>query len=605
MSNRITIVRLRFRFLPVCSYVVANIYCMYTVPIKNFIWRAWVLAASLMFAAPAARCADPPTEAAVATPTVTSVTQITHDGASKTGLLSNDSDLYITWPSARHVVAKVSLQTADRSLIRSTFPNVQALDISPDQTRLLVAPVQGGTRDGDLWTVPVGAGSPLRLGELVGRDASWSTDGQHLVFGRSSTLYIANGDGAEPRGIFTADGSVFAARYSPDGKRIRFTVSNTAQNTTMLWEVGRGGLNPHPLLAGWQDAAAACCGSWTSDGRYYIFQVTQSVPTALTTLWALADTGAIAQGVPVQLTSGPMSFGNPSPAKDNKRLWAIGVQPNGQAVKYNADTKSFISLLSGVSATDLDFSSDGNWVTYAAVPEGTLWRCKKDGSERLQLTSAPERTALPHWSPDGKQIAYVSVQPGKPWKIAIISAQGGAPEYLLAENRSQIDANWSPDGTRIMFGYLHDADAINIRIVNLKNREVTSVPGSEGLFSPRWSPNGRYIAALSPDFTKVMLFDYKVQKWSNWLTEPAGAVSYPVWSADSKHLYFDDLVTDEESIRSVKVGESRTERVFTLEGIERYPGPFGLWSGRTADGSWMFVRDRSTQEVYQLSVVLP
>jgi len=183
--------------------------------------------------------------------------------------------------------------------------------------------------------------------------------------------------------------------------------------------------------------------------------------------------------------------------------------------------------------------------------------------------------------------------------------QGGNPETVLEEARSQIDANWSPDGTQIMFGYLHAESGINIRVLNVKSHQGTNVPGSEGLFSPRWSPGGRYIAALSPDFTKVMLFDYRAQKWSNWLTEPAGAVSYPVWSADSKYLYFDDLVTDEESIRRVKVGESRTERVFKLEGIERYPGPFGLWSGRAADGSWMFVRDRSTQEVYQLSVVLP
>jgi hypothetical protein len=102
-----------------------------------------------------------------------------------------------------------------------------------------------------------------------------------------------------------------------------------------------------------------------------------------------------------------------------------------------------------------------------------------------------------------------------------------------------------------------------------------------------------------------MLFDFTTQKWSSWLTEPAGAVNYPVWSADSKYLYFDDLVTDEESIRRVKVGENHAERVFVVEGIERYPGPFGLWTGRAADGSSMFVRDRSMQEVYQLSVELP
>jgi hypothetical protein len=101
-----------------------------------------------------------------------------------------------------------------------------------------------------------------------------------------------------------------------------------------------------------------------------------------------------------------------------------------------------------------------------------------------------------------------------------------------------------------------------------------------------------------------MLFDYDTGKWSTWLTEPAGAVNYPVWSADSKSIYFDDLITDEESIRRVKIGETRAERVFVLAGIDRYPGPFGLWSGRKADGSWMFVRDSSTQEIYRLSVEL-
>jgi WD40 repeat protein len=132
-----------------------------------------------------------------------------------------------------------------------------------------------------------------------------------------------------------------------------------------------------------------------------------------------------------------------------------------------------------------------------------------------------------------------------------------------------------------------------------------TVPGSDGLFSPRWSPDGRYIAALSPDLTTVKLFDSESQKWSDWLTEPAGAVNYPVWSTDSHYLYFDDLVTDDESIRRVKVGESQAERVFVLAGIDRYLGPLGLWTGRAADGSWMFVRDRSTQEVYRLTVELP
>jgi Tol biopolymer transport system component len=572
---------------------------------KHPVVSAFVLSLSVVAFAGAAFSAEQPEAAPVTAPAVTSVKQFTHDGITKTNLVSDESHLYVTeWPAARHIVTRYSIDGADHVAVPSTFNDFQAIDISPDHSSLLITPMPGSA-DAELWSLPLHAGAPHKIGELTGRDASWSADGSHLTYGKGSSLYIANSDGTAAREVFTTDGSVFAPHFSIDGKRIRFTVSTVALNTTALWEANSDGSNPHALLNNWQHASTACCGGWTADGRYYIFQVTETSPTTVTTLWALPDTAILAHNAPFQLTTGPISFGNASMSRDNNRIWALGVRPAVEAVKYDGASKKFVSLLAGVSATDLDFSADGKWATYVAVPDGTLWRCRADGSDRRQLTTAPDRAALPRWSPDGNQIAYVSMQLGKPWKISIISRDGGTPQDIRVESHGQIDANWSHDGSQIMFGYLRVEGGGNIRIVKLGTHEVTTVPGSDGLFSPRWSPDGRYIAALSIDNTKVMLFDYKTQKWSTWLEEAAGAVSYPVWSADSKYIYFDDLVTDEESIRRVKVGSRRTEKVLKLEGIERYPGPFGLWSGRMADGSSMFVRDRSSQEVYQLGVVLP
>jgi Tol biopolymer transport system component len=305
-----------------------------------------------------------------------------------------------------------------------------------------------------------------------------------------------------------------------------------------------------------------------------------------------------------------MSFGNASLArsgsKDNKKMWAIGVEPAGEVVKYDRGSKKFLPVIAGVSATDLAYSSDGKWITYVTIPEGTLWRCRADGTERLQLTSAPAHTALPVWSPDGKQIAFVSMQPGEPWKLFLVPAAGGTPQPILTDNGGQIDANWSADGSRLMFGdYRQAAGGLSIRILDLKTHQTETVPGSEGLFSPRWSPDGRYIAALSPDNTTLKLYDFQTQKWTNWLVETAGSVSYPVWSKDSKYIYYDDLVDGDESIRRVKVGETQPEVAFVLGTLDRYPGALGPWTSRAPDGSWMFVRDHSTQEVYQLSMELP
>ena len=114
-----------------------------------------------------------------------------------------------------------------------------------------------------------------------------------------------------------------------------------------------------------------------------------------------------------------------------------------------------------------------------------------DGSDRLQLTYPPVLAGLPRWSPDATQIVYVDIQPGRPYQMFVISAQGGAPRAMLADNVRQIDATWSPDGTKIAFGRTNAGDQVatqTISVLDLVTHQVSTVVGSKGLFSPRWSP---------------------------------------------------------------------------------------------------------------------
>jgi dipeptidyl aminopeptidase/acylaminoacyl peptidase len=280
------------------------------------------------------------------------------------------------------------------------------------------------------------------------------------------------------------------------------------------------------------------------------------------------------------------------------------VQPRAELVRYDSAAKQFVPFLQGISAGDVDFSRDGKWVTYVSLPDLTLWRSRVDGSDRLQL--APAAAALPRWSPDGAQIAYHSAEFGKPWKIFLVSAQGGPPEELLPEKVAELDATWSADGSQLAFGRLSymDTESAEIYLVDVKTRKVSTVPGSRGLYSPRWSPDGHYLSAVGVEASKkLMLFDFRSQKWSEWSSEDDN-FDYGQWSRDSRYFYWDNFGTNPKC-RRLKLGEHRPEDLFSLNGLRRFAGTFGSWSGQAPDDSRLFVRDVSTQDIYALDVDFP
>jgi Tol biopolymer transport system component len=256
----------------------------------------------------------------------------------------------------------------------------------------------------------------------------------------------------------------------------------------------------------------------------------------------------------------------------------------------------------------MEFSRDGQWITYITYPDDLLWRSRVDGSERLQLSYPPQHAGLPHWSPDGRQIAFVARQAGKPWKIFLVSAQGGSTEELLAENFNEVDPSWSPDGTHLAYGRLATSTAPEVEaifVVDLKTRQVSTVPGSDGLFSPRWSPQGRFLAAIpGNDQTQLMLFDFQTQRWSEW-TKDVGQIGFISWSKDGKYIYFDTLLTSKPLFGRVKLGGAQFEPVVDLKGIHRFFGPWAEWNGIAPDSSPVLVRDISTYEIYALDMRWP
>jgi Tol biopolymer transport system component len=275
--------------------------------------------------------------------------------------------------------------------------------------------------------------------------------------------------------------------------------------------------------------------------------------------------------------------------------------------RYDFKAGQFVPFLSGISAEAVDFSKDGEWVTYVTIPEGTPWRSKLDGSQRLQLTFRPMRAFLPRWSPDRKRIAFMAQIPGKPWKNHLISSEGGIPEQIVPGQRNEDGPSWSPDGNSVAFGYLtfletEDFGPTAIQLVDLRTRRISTLPGSQGLYSAVWSPDGAYIASEAHRNRKLVLFDLA----SNIRTDLLNSYEdFFCWSRDGKYIYWKIGEGQPAGIYRIRISDRKLDLVVSLEQVRLAMGAFGPWSGLAPDNSPLIVRDIGTQEIYALDWMAP
>jgi serine/threonine protein kinase/Tol biopolymer transport system component len=545
-------------------------------------------------------------------PRITGMVRITSDGRPKYGpLLTDGSRLFFNSGSTATEAYQVSVKGGESVALPVPMKDAIMVDISPDRTELLLCRHPSFFAPCELWAAPLLGGPARRLGDLAAQNAAaaWSPDGRQIVYARHGELHIAHSDGTEVRKLATLAGAPFFLRWSPDGSRVRLSIMAGAKSS--LWEARVDGNRAYPLLPGWNPSLSTSCGNWTPDGKYFVFLTSEKLPTGvewkaalgIVSLWALREKVGLfewAKRGPFQLTNGPLAVFFPSPSADGKRLLVAGYQARNEFLRYDLNSGQLLPKFGEISGTDLEFSKDGKWVVCVSVPDLSLWRSAVDGSQRLQLTSPPMQTSMPHWSPDGKQIAFSAARAADPARIYVVSMDGGGLKQVTngeSGKEGDFDPSWSPDGASLAFGgYSMKTGPMPIHVVDLQTGRFSALPGSEGMWFPRWSPEGRFIAGLSTSGPKIVLYDFQIRKQSALSSVMSGS---PSWSSDGESLFYRTFGNDPSWWR-VRMRDRKAERFAIPKNIRVTD-----WFAPVPNNSLITARSTGTDEIYALDWEAP
>lgn len=119
------------------------------------------------------------------------------------------------------------------------------------------------------------------------------------------------------------------------------------------------------------------------------------------------------------------------------------------------------------------------------------------------------------------------------------------------------------------------------------------------MWSPRWSPDGKLIAAFSNKAQGLQVLDVATQRWS---TLPvSNSIGYPAWSRDSRYIYFSHRENGDPGIYRIRATGGKMECVVDLKD---WPimGLSSFWSDLDPTDTPMVLRDVGTDDIYALTL---
>ncbi|HLK05485.1 MAG TPA: hypothetical protein VKT53_13675, partial [Candidatus Acidoferrum sp.] len=517
---------------------------------------------------------------------------------------------YVARAGDHYDLMQVPVGGGDAQKMAAPFANSLIWDVSPDGSRYLMTGFEARGQPSQLWSWPVTGGPPIKLDDMISGSAVWSPDGKSIAYHIGKELWIGKADGSGKKRLATFPLDVDDPAWSPDGTRIRLTLSDAEKDTRSIWEIRADGNGLRNIIDPSWKLTRVSSGSWTPDGRYFLFADHSEKGSRLFALREKGSWWRRSPAGPFLLASDATGSTAPLIGRSGDRVYFYGEA--GFRVELQAmqlATNSVSQLLPGMGAIMPGFSRDGHWVAYERISNGSLWRSKLDGSELRELPTPGIQVAFPRWSPDGKFVAFSGHESPEKTNVYVIRQEGGRPEAIAPGEDNLRDPDWSGDGRVLVMAKTDgngngQTNAVDRLVtVDWETRKMESVPDSEGMYLPRWSPDNRWIAAVSDEHHGIAVYDTHRKTWKR--LAKGRLLGVPAWTADGRSVYFQDLLESGEPLYKIEVASGKLVKVASFEHELERGASRCAFIALTGDGRPVIAIDRSLPDIYGAALVLP
>jgi Tol biopolymer transport system component/DNA-binding winged helix-turn-helix (wHTH) protein len=491
---------------------------------------------------------------------------------------------------------------------------------SPDGNQVAFA-IRNPANSG-IYTTVVGGEKSLRLTTHPGdRHPRWSPDGRQLAFIRYSeggmAIYVipalggsehrlySSPVGINPRSLdWSPDGKVLAITdidadrihtwiallsltdsttrrltspsdqeedcnpaFSPDGDNVAFVRGITTGVVSDVYVVRSSGGKPSRLTHDntWIMGAPA----WTPDGRDIVFSSTRA---GLASLWRVSASG----GAPRPVVGVGLNAAGPSISrKDNQLVYEQTDFKNNVWRLDLSDEKtvqgppSIVISDKGPSLARPHFSPDGKRIAFESDRMGyaEVWTCDSDGSSCSQLTSLHGTAGAVSWSPDSRQIAF-EFRPKQHSEVYVAEIGGGPPRLLETFPGSDNGGpNWSRDGKWIYF-YSNHGGSIQIWKMQLDGGSPVQVTTKGGVVGAE-SSDGRFLYFAKIDLPGLWKMPLHGGPETRIFDQPFRPFSWWDWGLTEKGIYFINFWTSPHA--TVAFFEFATNKIFPIWALTDRP----------------------------------